>query len=241
MEKKTIILGSSVVLLIVLMIIISILKTNITNASTRLKDSNKFFEINNLINQATSEYEDMSYSYMSKQIFYKQTDLITTYFVNGFVIKGQKEIIYNDNINYLIRVQGATYELEKLNNIDDIKTYANNYEETKKELNSELIIPTYEIEDQSKESNKLIYYLMVFQNLLKYNSNDAYNYLSDNMKDKYNQTTLSNNSSNIIINMPAYIESYTTNNDKSIYYLTLQGGKKVTIYEDGVMNFKIEF
>lgn len=238
-SKKTIVLSSIAVLIIVLLIILSIIKSNVPNNSNRLLDEKTFFEINDLINKYEENDLYIYHAYNTTNIYYKDDNLVKLYFATGFIINHNIDTEYIGNVNYLIKVKGVNYEITKLDNVKDIKEYADNYTYESNDINSDLIIPTVTYD----EKNKLIYYLSTFENLLLADPNEAYNYLSDSQKKKYNGVNdFKNNITNIYNNLSDYISNYNKTTDKNETIYTINTDKsQIKIYENGIMNIKIEY
>ena len=240
-NKKTIILSAVIVLLLIGIIILSIIKKSAENndnmQAIRLSDSKEFFTINNLVNEDTSK-SIYSY-YVSTEIYYKKYDLYTTYFIKGYTAVEDETLtqeITNDNVNYLIKIKGAAYELKDLDSIYDIKKYADEYNDNN-EFNSNKIVPTYSY----NEKNKLIYYLTLFNKMLYNDTNEAYNKLTDNQKNKYSSLEDFKNKINSI-KLSTYITNYTAKEkgDETVYNITTKKNN-ITIYEKYPMDYILEY
>ena len=237
MNKKAIILASVCTILLVLIIILSLIKPKQTVTLNKLNDEKKFFQIIDVINKENNNEES---SFLATQIYYQENDLLITYFIKGFELKGIIEQQYKNNVYYLLKTQGVAYKLSKLDNIIDLEEYAKNYIEDEKSLDSVSVLPT----SFYNEKNKLFYYLTVFSYLLNYNPKEAYNYLTDNQKNKYNSYyDFENKVSDINNNLSISVLNFKkeTKSNEITYEINTSDTSKVTIYEKEIMNFKIEY
>lgn len=238
MNKKTIILASLCGVLLLLIIILSIMNSSANEESYKVTDAQKFFEINAAINEAKSKENDF-YSYIATEMYYKENGLINTYFIKGFALEGAVEPEYKKDVMYMLKAKGLKYQIEEIN-ATDIKEYANDYKEEQTDIDSELMMPSFKLNEQ----NKLIYYLTVFTSLLSYDPEEAYNYLSDNQKADYsNINTFENNARDIIERIPIDASDYqvSKNGNKNEYTISTGGKSQIKINENGVMNFTIDY
>ena len=238
MNKKTIILASLCGVFLLLIIILSIMKSSTNEEAYKVTNAQKFFEINSAINAAKSKDNDF-YSYISTEMYYKTNDLIDTYFIKGFTLEGAIEPQYKKDVMFLLKAKGLKYQIEEIN-ANDIKEYANDYKVEETDINSELMIPSFKLNEQ----NKLIYYLTVFTSLLNYDSEEAYKYLSDNQKADYSDvSTFKNNANEIVKSIPIDASDYkvSKNGNKSEYTISTDSKSQIKITENGVMNFTIDY
>ena len=236
-DKKYIIISSSIIVfLLVLILIVSLLKPKTVN---KLNDPNIFFTLQEILNDEVQNDYYMDNSYTIENVYVKEIDLVSVYFINGFYIGRNEDATYRDNDNYIIRTKGILYDINRINT-SNIEEYANNYNEENITINSSNIIPTITY----SEKNKLIYYITTFKSLLDLDYQKAYEYLTDNQKDKYsNINNFYNQKEDITLNISTNINYFDKKESKKVttYTINTSSNKTITIYEYGLMNYKIEY
>lgn len=237
-NKKFIIISSSIVvfLLMVLLIVILIKPSN----TKRLEDPTMFFTLQEIINNDVQNDYYMQNSYTIENVYVKNYDLINIYFVNGFYIGRNEEADYKQNQNYVVKTKGILYESYKLNNVTDIKEYAENYDEEDITVNSKNVLPTVKYD----EKEKLVFYIATFKNLLEVDYQKSYSYLTKKAQDKYSDEDNFGNQKDIIsVDIQTSIKDYQkeVKKDETVYRITTSSNKTITIYEYGLMNYKIEY
>ena len=182
-------------------------------------------------------YNDASYS--AKSMFKKTLDDTTYYFVNGYIIINNENAAYYNNINYLVTVNGNTYNLYPLeanSNIDSFDKFDVNGITADNGMFLNSLNYT--------EKNKLISYIAEFVNLMNVDVNYAYELLSETEKSKYYSVNDFYNNyldkySDLSIMVSYYNKSESGGN--TIYDITNEDNVKIKITEQNVMNYKIEF
>ena len=251
LSKKTIILASITGALLLLIIILLLIKPNKKIPLNKLKDDTLFFEINSLINDKLKSTNNETYSYMTTDIYYKETEKIIVYFTKGYVLHYEPDLTFSDNVYYLLKNKGASYEVTILDNVTDLKEYANNYEITDDIISSPLIPTTIYMKDY-KEKYKLSYYISIFLTELNNKPSEAFNRLTEEQKQKYQDINdFQNNKTYIIKTLSADISSYKKEekNNKNIYTITITTTSTdntityntITIYENSTMDFTIDY
>lgn len=191
------------------------------------------FNLNNLFNY----YNDPSFQLM--ELLSKNSDNITYYFASGYTIDYQMigSEIYNPKVNFLLIVKGNTFRIRPLDNGVNIQDLYNSLDLDNTSIQTgevfSLINPT--------DKNKLETYINNFLNLLIVDKERAYNFISDKTKEKYgNYSGFVNNATDIYNNLSSSIKTIAKQND-NIFVVTDNNDNKITIYENHIMNYKLEF
>ena len=234
-DKKYIIFFSGfLVLLIIIYLILRVTNGSESNKLNTLNDDKTYFLLTNIIN---NEYQDPSYldsQYVLENVYYKEDELQTTYFIKAF----QLYKYFNDNeyikedLKYIITIKGIGYKLEELN-VNNLEDYINTYEST--DINTTDLLPSISYQEQ----DKLAYYLSVFKKLLKVSPIKAYNSLTEKEQKKYtNYQDFLNKTDQIYNQMNTTINSYQKNKNT---YTIHTSNKTITLIENSIMNYKIEY
>ena len=91
-DKKYIIISSSIIVfLLVLILIVSLLKPKTVN---KLNDPNIFFTLQEILNDEVQNDYYMDNSYTIENVYVKEIDLVSVYFINGFYIGRNEDATY---------------------------------------------------------------------------------------------------------------------------------------------------
>ena len=234
--NKTIIFFSSllVVLIFIYLIVVLFSKTK-ENDIKILKDDKTYFTLSNIL---SNEYQDdyyMDTQIIIDKVYFKNDEILSTYFIEAYQINRNfdENISFKDNLKYELTIQGVSYRVSEIDT-DNLEEYAKSYELKNLDSFSNLV-PSI----QYDEKDKLVFYLSVYKNLLQANPIKAYNYLTDKCKQNYsNYQDFLNKADFTYDNIKTYINSYDKNKNKYIIYTDT---KTITIIENNIMDFKIEY
>lgn len=199
-------------------------------------------QANNVLNILNNNYHTVTYTPM--EIYYNKDSIITYYFVNGYtedVNLDDDTSKYNSSVNFMIIVNKQTkrYAITPLKNNLDIESYAKSYELEEKQLNY-----NYYEEASTSTNSVLITYLNVFRDLLFLDNERAYQMLDDNVKKKYNSyQDFALQNEELYDYIPSNIFGYSVieDNGQNIYKVVDENQREVTIYEIGIMNYRISY
>ena len=220
------------------------------NSEALLNIIDSSYIVSNKINKSniSSFYQDkyQDIAYYAKQMYFKSKNNILYYFVSGetesynFVEDTLEE---NDNINYLVIVDRNTnsYSITPLD-IDTVFNYGSIYNMLNNKVIESNLNNSYEQKSYSDEEI-IIYYLSYFKNILFINSEKAYNMLTNSYKANFFDYETYFNS------IPDIYEKISTNflgisstgeDTKKTYNVITISEVKIAIFEDSIMNFKVE-
>ncbi len=241
-DKNVIIAGALFIgLIIVYFILASIRNAAIDKSKVqKLNDLNTYLTIEEVINSSNSD-ELTETEYVIKDAYYLKDGLVYAYFLNGYSITTNfgSEPEYNDNINYIFKIDGITYMYEPIET-SDVYEYAKEYNTENIAFESENILPSSEY----TEKNKLEFQISRFLDLISANKDEAYNMLSDNEKETFAspEDLYSQKDSLLNIVSPNVKEfSVEKKRKKNIYDITDINDTNIKIYETDIMNYTIEF
>ncbi len=196
--------------------------------------------INNLESYFPRTYEVVNF--IAEEIYYNQASEVIYYFVKGYTTDTTMDepIIYKDNIYYLLIRKNNKYIIKPLNNINDLESYAKEYNKVDININNN---ETFSNKTTS-ETNKLISYIANYKNLVLYDTNKAYEMLADDMKNIYpNENSLRNDRINIANKL--FTAFYSTGNieyeDYIVYKIQDNSYHTITITEYYPNDYKISF
>lgn len=206
----------------------------------KVDDYEEFFSIQNTLNDT----ENLSVSYVIKELYLNQISDTKYYFINCNTFESDmilETVNYKKNNYYLVIVNNGYYELKKIDeDIEDLMTYAKNYSvETKKISNGKRLK-----NGETKETNIISLYLTYFKDILISDTESAYDMLTKETKEKYiNYTDFYNSVINIYNNISTKVFAYNKKeeNNKKVYYIEDDNRNKIVIYEEDIMNFKISY
>ena len=240
-DKKLIVPILFGVLLVIYLILNSI--TNKVVEDSRVKELTNeevYFTIENTINSDNAD-ELSEANYTIKKGYYITHGLYDVYFLNGYTIENNiaEKFIYNDNINYIFILKGLTYKFERINT-NDVYEYAKNFNVEDISLTTDSILPSLNF----TEKIKLESYIARFTNLLLTDRKEAFDFLSDDEKERYsNETNLINQKDSILNKLSPAIDTYSKEEGKkyNTYHITDYLNNKITIIEYSVTDYKIDF
>ena len=190
----------------------------------------------NVINKFNKGYETVSF--VAKDIYYNDSSSITYYFVNGYVFNQsmlEETFKYEESVNYIVVVKNKNYSIIPLDNDMEISNLINRYNIVNRDVsNNKLNIINISLE------NKLTSYVTNFLNLLFLDTTVAYDLVKDDCK-VANYNTFNNSILGLYEKLNGKIFSYS---EKEIdnykeYVIKNDLQNTFTIYEYGVMNYKI--
>ncbi len=204
------------------------------------KSENNIDEFN-ASNVIYSNYESVSYT--AKEIYYKNINYLTYYFVNGYLFNQSMmgdNLLYDDNLNFLVIVSNKSYVIRPLKNVSNILTFATDYKGENISIQSGYNLQELEV----KDNKKLEFYLNDFINLMFLDSNRAYQMLDEKMFIKYpNLSSFENDIENIyeLINSQIFGINLKEENNLKIYTINDEKNHTITITEEKIMKYKINF
>ena len=204
------------------------------------KSENNIDEFN-ASNVIYSNYESVSYT--AKEIYYKNINYLTYYFVNGYLFSQSMmgdNLLYDDNLNFLVIVSNNSYVIRPLKNVSNILTFATDYKGENISIQSGYNLQELEV----KDNKKLEFYLNDFINLMFLDSNRAYQMLDEKMLIKYpNLSSFENDIENIyeLINSQIFGINLKEENNLKIYTINDEKNHTIIITEEKIMKYKINF
>lgn len=217
------------------------INNNINEKSFKKVDTyNEFFSIQNTLNNSN----EINTSYAIHELYLNSIGNTKYYFIkcSRFISNGGTEKTnYDKNIYYLLLANNNKYDLIELNDtIDDLESYAKNYEVIDKKVNSSRSIQ----KGYANEENIITYYIEYFKNMLIIDTENAYEMLSDETKLNYTSyTNFYNQAINIYNKLSSKVFAYSKKeiDGDNVYYLEDDNRNKIVIYENEIMNFKISY
>ena len=208
---------------------------------TKVNDYEEFFSIQNTINDNV----EMTESFYALEIYTNSDSKLNYYFIKGKLIEVlmDDETTSYENANYLLILDRNTnmYMLNKLSdNIADLENYAKNYNINYININGEKRLKN----GTDKIDVILSSYIEYYKNLIAFDTEVAYNMLTDNTKAKYySYENFSSKKYDIYNNISSNVYGYNIEEKEgyNIYNVNDKNFRKITIYEYNVMDFKIEF
>jgi len=181
-------------------------------------------------------------SFTPYEIYYNPGSTITYYFIKGYLLNIPLvgDATYKKDLSFLVIVSSTNnYVIKPLEANLDLENYAKNYDIKDMEINNN---SNFKLSSISTE-NKLVLYLNSFKNLLVYDNTKAYEMLSESLKEEYTASTFASEVSSIYNAISAKIFSYATKtiNGKKVFNIIDSKQNSITIYEDSIMNFTIDF
>lgn len=213
----------------------------ISKSFTKVNDYREFFSIQNTVNDNL----ELTENFYALEIYTNNDSKLNYYFVKGKLIEvlmDDETTSYN-NVNYLLMVNNLTqkYIITKLsNNIDNLEDYVKNYNVEYIKINGEKTLKSGSDKIDIIMSNYIEYY----KNMIYFDTEVAYNMLTDNTKAKYySYDYFYNQRYNIYNRLSSNVYGYNIEEKDgyNIYNANDKDFNKITIYEYNVMDFKIEF
>ena len=241
-NKNIIIVGVTLTLLIILYFALNSFKnSSIENAKVKeLNDYNTYLAMQEVINSENST-ELSNTSYVIEEAYYVNKGLTYVYFLNGYNITtpfmGEPE--YTDNIKYIFKIDGITYQYENLN-ANNIYDYAKEYNEEDIKIEEANTLPS----SNYTEKGKLEFQIARFLNLITANKDEAYQMLTDKQKQTYTSSqSLYDQNDNILRTISPVVKEFTSETKKkqTTYNITDTNNNHITIIEKNIMEYKIEF
>ena len=192
----------------------------------------------NVLTKINNKYEFPDY-YVS-EIYYNKDSVITYFFVQGYVLDWKNDNpSISKNINFLLILSNNHYVIRPIST-HSILEYAKNYDIEKIEIDNSTRFSRSNI----SEEKKIVTYLSEFINLLRYDSEVAYEKLSDDTKKNYSNyqdfkdksVSLSESLSPIVFGYQVNLES-----NQKIYHIVDNNQNKIILTENHLMDYKISF
>ena len=184
---------------------------------------------NNVLENINLDNESVSFNI--EEVYYNANSDITYYFLKGYIV-GESFLdaaTYNDNKYFLVIVDiDNNYVVMPIENINNLETYAKNYNIENLEINNNSEFKMLKLDDK----NKVFNYINKFTDLLYLDSNKAYNMLDNNTKGIYTSIDdFINNKNNIYQKLKVkfnYVEK-EENENNIIYSLQTKDNEGNTI------------
>lgn len=214
-------------------------ETTMKNYFKKVNNYDEFFSIQNTLNNSNQ----LNTSYIIQELYLNRIGKTKYYFINCSELEsdvGAEIIDYTKNNYYLIIVNNNKYQLNKLNEIEDLENYAKNYKVIEKEITSNNVIKKGNIE----EEKMLTIYIEYFKDMLILDTELAYNMLDEETKEDYvNYNDFYNEVINNYNKLSSKIFAYNKQEEDDIntYYIEDDNRNKIIITEYGIMDFKISY
>ena len=214
-------------------------ETTMKNYFKKVNNYDEFFSIQNTLNNSNQ----LNTSYIIQELYLNRIGKTKYYFINCSELEsdvGAEIIDYTKNNYYLIIVNNNKYQLNKLNEIEDLENYAKNYKVIEKEITSNNVIKKGNIE----EEKMLTIYIEYFKDMLILDTELAYNMLDEETKKDYvNYNDFYNEVINNYNKLSSKIFAYNKQEEDDIntYYIEDDNRNKIIITEYGIMDFKISY
>ena len=181
-------------------------------------------------------------SYIAKNIYYNPDSSVTYYFVSGYLTTNSvmgDEYEFYDQVSFLIIVDESTnqYVLNPIQTTN-LLDYAESYDIVDRNIENGNSFQTIRV----TEENKLSTYLNEFITFLIYNPREAYDLLDEDTQQNYQgYSDFEGEAFNLYDSLSSRIFSYSSNEDDDvvIYEIVDNNQNKITIYEYGIMNYRI--
>lgn len=195
---------------------------------------------NNLYNYINHNYANAAYT--PKEIYYNPNSDVTYYFIDGYVMNYTVGATsFTSHVKFLVIVDESTnrYVLRPIET-DDLEEYIETYDVKVRELTTGNALATRAI----TEEEKITTYLSEFMNFLISEPNEAYELLTDSKQREYGSVTnFESKIPSIYETLSSVVFSYasSTEEDRTVYSVKDNNQNSITIYEYGIMNYRISF
>lgn len=201
----------------------------------------------NISNYYEKQYQDISF--YTKEVYVKGKNNVDYYFVKGdtqLYNFFDEEITEGNDVFFMVTVDNnnSTYSIHPLDNVTTTYAYAQKYNMPK---NKEIEDTDYNTFIEKEYSDQIIgeYYINYYRSIVYMNTEKAYEMLGASSKEKYyDLETFTNDLENIYNNIlnKKYTGFNASGNPGSRIYQFNDGvSYTITITEDSVMNFTIDF
>ena len=244
-ENNTKNIIKTVLLIIVLTVILLVVNSLVPKPDPEilvreLDDTPLYLEVEQVINDLQKEEDYIDARYSAENIYYKEKDTVKVLFINGYITYIDNEPVIINNVNYVMKLDSITYEIAKIENADDIKEYAEDYEMDDLEITDANILPSIITDTKTI----LTVYIQRFLRLANNDPSRAYNLLTKKEQAKFDgKEDFENNALEYYKDITPLVKSYDdkTSGNKTTYNIKDENDNNITIIETRSMQFQIEF